>query len=103
MAYWCPHCDPVTINVLEKISTDLKVPLRLLDIDNLEQEKLSDTLVKQYGDWIPDYLIPQTFFEYDDVVKHVFTGSPQGVDFTKQKWKDLLNSDFYQNLLSQSK
>ena len=103
LAYWCPHCDPITIDILKKISDDLNVPLRLLDIDDVEQEKLSDLLVKQYGDWTPDYLIPQTFFEYEDGFKHVFTGSPQGLDFTKQKWQDFLKSDFYRDLLSQSK
>ena len=42
LAYWCPHCDPITIDILKKISDDLNVPLRLLDIDDVENIRRED-------------------------------------------------------------
>jgi hypothetical protein len=72
------------------------VELRVLDIDDPEQEKIADSLVKDYGDQADDYLIPQVFFEENGNVKHVFTGFSEGVDVTRARWDDFFASEYYQ-------
>jgi hypothetical protein len=54
------------------MSEDLKVPLRVLDIDDQKQESLADKLVEQYGDFS---------------------------SITKARLVDLFKSEFYQTLL----
>jgi glutaredoxin len=91
-ANWCPHCVPSTVEPMRRAAAEIGVPCLLHDIDT-EQEKVADDLVRKYGDWSPDYLIPQVFLEYESgVVKHVLTGYPEGVDFTRRAVERLLKS-----------
>ena len=74
-ATWCPHCNPLSVEETKRMSKDLGVPYRLLDIDKPEDVKIGDNLVKKYGDDCEDYLIPQVFLEFPDgAVQHIFTG-----------------------------
>ena len=55
----------------------VRVPCILHDIDT-EDVKEADEAAKKHGDWTPDYLIPQVFFEIDDGrIEHVLTGIPR--------------------------
>lgn len=91
-ADWCPHCVPTTTEPMKMIGRELGVPVHLLDIDTDDESK-ADELVKKYGDWTPDYIIPQVFLEMDGGdMKHVLTGKPQGVSFTRRAVDDLLKS-----------
>lgn len=98
LAQWCPHCVPLSLEVVEKMGKDLRIPVRVLDIDDRESEKIADDLVMKYGDYVEDYIIPQVFLEYDDKVQHIFTGFSEGVSVTKTKWEDFLKSKFYREL-----
>lgn len=60
LAEWCPHCVPLSLEKSKEMTKALEVPLRVLDIDDSEQEKLADELVLEHGDFTEDYLIPQT-------------------------------------------
>lgn len=89
-AQWCPHCVPTTVEPLTKRAGELGVPCLLHDIDT-EEVALADELVKKYGDWTPDYLIPQVFLEYEGGrFDHVMTGDPHGVSFTKKRVEEVL-------------
>ena len=89
-AQWCPHCVPTTVEPLKKRGEELGVPCLLHDIDSDEVE-IADDLVRRYGDWSPDYLIPQVFLEYDGGrIEHVLTGNPRGVALTKKAVEELL-------------
>jgi thiol-disulfide isomerase/thioredoxin len=89
-ADWCPHCVPTTVEPLQLAAKELGVPLVLHDIDTDDVEG-ADELVKNYGDWTPDYLIPQVFLEADDgKIEHVLTGDPRGLRFTRQAVETLL-------------
>lgn len=100
LANWCPHCVPLSLNNAKRISNDLGVPLRVLDIDDPEQESVADRLVEQYGDFVEDYVIPQIFLEYKSgKVEHVFSGFSEGVSITEARWVDLFKSEFYRSLL----
>jgi len=104
LAQWCPHCYPLSLDNARKISKELDVPLRVLDIDFEDQEEEADKLVQEHGDFNEDYLIPQVFFEYENgSVKHVLTGCPEGVTVTKECWTHFLRSDFYADLLEAQK
>ena len=61
----CPHCYPLSFDNAWKIAEELNVLLHVLDIDFEDQEKASDDLVCEYGDFNEDYLIPQVFIEYE--------------------------------------
>lgn len=94
-ANWCPHCVPTTMEPLKKAARELGLPLHLYDIDTDDVTK-ADEIVKQYGDWSPDYLIPQVFVELDDGrIQHVLTGNPRGLLFTRKAVEDLLQSDLF--------
>ncbi len=81
------------------MSEDLKVPLRLLDIDKPEDVKIGDDLVKKYGDDADDYLIPQVFLEFPSGrVQHVFTGFSENSSVTKKHWDYFFSSEFYKTL-----
>jgi thiol-disulfide isomerase/thioredoxin len=98
-ANWCPHCVPTTVEPMKKAAADLGVPLNLLDIDTPSVDR-ADYLVKEYGDWSPDYIIPQVFVEFDDgTVRHVLTGQSQGLFFTRQAIDNFLKSDFFKSLI----
>ena len=78
---------------LEKKSAELKVPLVLYHIDDPDAVKKADELVKKYGDWSPDYLIPQVFLEYDNgEIRHVFTGYSEDIQLTRNGVSNLINS-----------
>jgi hypothetical protein len=69
------------------------VPLRILDVDQPEEERISDVLVKAHGDWSDDYLVPQVFLELEDGrVVHLLTGVPGSVESTAALWDRLLGS-----------
>jgi len=90
-AKWCPHCVPTTVEPMKKAAEEIGLPCVLYDIDTKDEE-MADELVRKYGDWSDDYLIPQVFFEYENgEFKHVLTGRPEGVEFTKRALTDLLN------------
>lgn len=94
-AKWCPHCVPTTVEPVKKTSEELGIPCRLYDIDT-EEVKAADELVKKYGDWSPDYLIPQVFLEFEDgQIKHALTGYPEGVPYTKRAVENLLQSEVF--------
>jgi hypothetical protein len=91
-ANWCPHCVPTTVEPLKKRAKELGISFHPLDIDG-EEVGVADDLVKRYGDWTPDYLIPQVFLEYEKgKIVHVLTGNPRGVALTKKAVDELLAS-----------
>lgn len=98
-ATWCPHCVPTTVGPMQEKAKALGIPCVLHDIDTAE-EQAADELVRKYGDWTPDYLIPQVFLEYKGArFKHVLTGDPRGVALTRIAVERLLSSE----LLAESK
>jgi len=99
LAPWCPHCVPLSLEKSEKMAKELGVELRVLDIDDPEQESVADKLVEEHGDYCEDYLIPQVFFEEDGNVEHVFTGFSEAVDVTRARWEDFFASNYYQRIL----
>lgn len=91
MATWCPHCDPLSVELAERLARHLRVPLHILDIDDREQERLADALVERFGDWTPDYLIPQVFLERaDGSFEHLLTGVPGPTSGTRRAWERVL-------------
>ena len=93
LAPWCPHCVPLSVTNGTRLARQLKVPLRLLDIDRAKEEREADRIVRQYGDRAPDYLIPQVFLEWSDGrVDHLLTGFSEAVPRTARAWDDLLRS-----------
>ena len=96
LAKWCPHCYPTTVASLEKVAGDLGIPLYSYDIDFPDQEAKADELVRKFGDWTEDYLIPQVFVETESgEIRHIFTGNPEGVALTKRGLDDLLKSPMF--------
>jgi len=66
----------------------------LHDIET-DDVKRADELVERYGDWSPDYLIPQVFVELDDgKIQHVMTGDPRGLQYTRLALEALLKNKF---------
>jgi thiol-disulfide isomerase/thioredoxin len=97
-ANWCPHCVPTTVEPMKKAAAQLGVRLNLYDIDT-DAVKKADELVEKYGDWTPDYIIPQVFLEFDDGnVQHVLTGQPRGLVYTRQAIDEFLKSDLFRRL-----
>ena len=91
-ATWCPHCHPTTVEPLQKASKELGMSFYTYDIDVPEQEKKADELVRKFGDWSEDYVIPQVFMETNDgEMRHVLTGDPRGVGQTRKAVEKLLN------------
>jgi hypothetical protein len=89
-ANWCPHCVPTTVDPMKKAAADQGIPCILYDIDT-DKEAQADELVKKYGDWSEDYLIPQVFFEYaDGSFRHVLTGYPEGVALTRRAVENIV-------------
>jgi thiol-disulfide isomerase/thioredoxin len=98
-ATWCPHCVPALVGLIQERAEALGIPCLLHDIDTAE-EQVADELVRKYGDWTPDYLVPQVFLEYEGTrFRHVLTGDPRGVDLTRMAVERLLSGD----LLAESK
>ncbi len=97
-AEWCPHCVPTTTEPMKKAAAALGVSYVPHDIDT-DEEKVADDLVRRYGDWSPDYIIPQVFFEFEDgTFRHVLTGYSEGVAFTRKGVENLLASQFFSGL-----
>jgi len=91
-ANWCPHCVPTTVEPLKKRAGELGIACVLHDIDSGEVG-VADDLVRKYGDWTENYLVPQVFLEYErGRFEHVLTGDPRGVAFTKKAVADLLTT-----------
>jgi glutaredoxin len=92
-ANWCPHCVPTAVEPMKKAARELGLSLHLYDIDTDDVTK-ADEIVKEYGDWTPDYVIPQIFVELDDgKIEHVLSGDRRGVVFTRRAIEELLRSD----------
>ena len=91
-ADWCPHCDPVSTVPAPELAARLRVPLRLLDIDDPQTAKEADQIVEAHGLWDEDYVIPQVFLEWDDgridAILIAHRGSPTSV--TRAMWEKLL-------------
>jgi len=95
-ATWCPHCHPTTVEPMEEAAEELGVPCFLYDIDDPEQERKADELVRKYGDWSEDYLVPQVFVEMNDgEMRHVLTGYSEGVELTRRAVANLLKSPLF--------
>jgi glutaredoxin len=102
-ANWCPHCVPTTVEPMKRIAEELGIPIYLYDIDT-EAVKKADELVKKYGDWSEDYIIPQVFFEFNDgEIKHVLTGYSEGVSYTKKAVENLLRSEYFLKIRKETK
>lgn len=92
-AKWCPHCVPTTVGPLTRRAEELGIVCLLHDIDT-DDVKVADDLVREYGDWTDDYLVPQVFLEYEGGrVEHVLTGNPSGVSLTRRSLNALLESE----------
>ena len=97
-ANWCPHCVPTAVGPIKEAGQRLGLPVHLYDIDTDDEAK-ADELVKKYGDWSPDYVIPQIFVELDDgEIKHVLTGRREGIMFTRRAVYELLKGDFFRDM-----
>ena len=99
LAPWCPHCVPLSVRNGRRLARRLGVPIRILDIDRRAQEKAADRLVREHGDDVPDYLIPQVFLEWSDGrVDHLLTGFSEQVPRTARAWRDLFASDWLRSV-----
>ncbi len=95
-ADWCPHCVPTTVEPVRKKAEQIGVPCILYHVDDPNASKKADKLVKKYGDWSEDYLIPQVFLEYEKgEVKHVFTGYSEDIELTRNGLNNLLRSHLF--------
>ena len=104
IAHWCPHCNPPALDAVQRMGEELGIPTRILDIDRPDQEKLADDLVRKYGDWAEDYIIPQIYVEYaDGTAQHLFTGYSEGVPVTQAKLQNIYRSPWYQTLLQEQR
>jgi hypothetical protein len=100
LAEYCPHCVPFSIKNATKMAEDLGVPLRVLNIEDPQQESMADKFVEKFGDWSEDYLIPQVFIEYEDgEVEHILTGFSEAVSVTEAAWENFFLSSFYKDLV----
>lgn len=101
LAQWCPHCVPLSVTNGRRFAKRLRVPFRILDIDRRGEEKTADRLVREHGDWCPDYLIPQVFLEWSNGnVDHLLTGFSEQVPRTAKAWRDLFESDWLREMVS---
>ena len=92
-ADWCPHCVPTAVEPVKKKVQELGISCILYDIDDPDASKKADELVKKYGDWSDDYLIPQVFLEYESgEIRHVFTGYSEDIELTRGALNNLLTS-----------
>lgn len=100
-AEWCPHHVPLAVDAMITVANQLKLQCVLYDIDT-DAEALADELVKKYGDWTEDYLVPQAFVAFkDEHFEHVLTGDPRGLEFTRQAISKFLASNFYSEMKSE--
>jgi glutaredoxin len=95
-ADWCPHCVPTAVDPVKNKAVQIGIPCILYHVDDHEACKKADDLVKRYGDWSEDYLIPQVFLEYENgEIRHVFTGYSEDIQLTKTGLDNLLKSDLF--------
>jgi len=95
-ADWCPHCVPTTVEPLKERAEELRVACVLYHVDDPDASNKADELVKKYGDWSEDYLIPQVFLEYENgEVRHVFTGYSEDLELTRKGLNNLLASHLF--------
>ncbi|MDG6938475.1 MAG: hypothetical protein JRN13_04145 [Nitrososphaerota archaeon] len=95
-AQWCPHCHPTTVEPVGEKAAELGLEFHDYDIDNPDQVKKADALIRDHGDWSEDYLIPQVFLEMrDGTIRHVLTGYSEGVELTRRAVANLLNSPYF--------
>src|SRR5579885_1652769 len=95
------HCVPTTVEPMKKLALQLGIPIKLYNIDT-EDVKKADEMVRRYGDWSEDYIIPQVFFEFDNgEIKHVLTGYSEGVQYTRGLSKTCLIHLFSSRLYEQ--
>jgi hypothetical protein len=81
---------------MQKISEKLGITFFSYDVDVPEQERKADELVRKFGDWSEDYVVPQVFVEMSDgEMRHVLTGCSEGVDFTRRAVNNLLNGTLF--------
>ena len=86
------------------MARQLRVSLRILDIDRRAQEKIADGLVRKFGDASPDYLIPQVFLEWSNGgVDHLLTGFSEQVPRTDRAWRDLFASAWFRATLAEAR
>lgn len=96
-ASWCPHCHPTTVEPMRKRAAELGMEFHDYDIDEPDQEKKADELVRDHGDWSEDYLIPQVFLEMrDGTIRHILTGYSEGVELTRRAVANLLDSPYFE-------
>lgn len=94
-ANWCPHCVPTTVEPMKRAAKELGVPCVLYDIDTDNVAK-ADELVKRYGDWTEDYVIPQVFAETEGgEMRHLLSGDRRGLGYTKSAVEALLKSEIF--------
>jgi glutaredoxin len=95
----CPHCF-IAIQKIGETAKRLGLNCAYYDVFNDEESKQADELVKKYGDWSDDYIVPQVFFETDEgKIIHVLTGYPEGVKYTERALNNLLESRFFRSLV----
>ncbi|HMK82120.1 MAG TPA: hypothetical protein VK503_00220 [Candidatus Bathyarchaeia archaeon] len=95
-ADWCPHCVPTAVDPVKNRAVQIGIPCILYHVDDPEACRKADDLVKRYGDWSEDYLIPQIFLEYEDgKIRHVFTGYSEDIQLTRTGLENLLKSDLF--------
>jgi len=91
-ATWCPYCVPTSTDRAPLLAKRLGVPFRLLDIDVPASEDEADRLVRAFGAWNDDYVIPQAFLEWSDgtadAILVAVRSSPIGE--TRKAWDALL-------------
>lgn len=95
-ADWCPHCVPAAVDPVKNKAAQIGIPCILYHVDDPEACKKGDELVKRYGDWSEDYLIPQIFLEdKNGEIRHVFTGYSEDLQLTRTGLDNLLKSDLF--------
>ena len=81
---------------MEKVARDLGIPFFSYDIDIPDEAAKADELVRKFGDWSEDYLVPQVFVETrEGRIQHVFTGYSESLDSTKRALSNLLSSPLF--------
>jgi len=104
LAKWCPHCVPLSVVHGRRLARQLRVPLRILDIDKPREERAADAFVRAHGDAVPDYLIPQVFLEWSNGdVRHLLTGFSEQVPRTDRAWRDLFASDWLRSVRTEAR
>ena len=94
-ATWCPHCHPATVEPMTKIAGELGIPFFSDGIDIPEQAAKADELVRSFGDWSEDYLVPRSSSKQGRHDSDVLTGYSESVESTKRAVNNLLKSPLF--------